>query len=358
MTKSLSYVRPEVRALTPYSLKQPECQIKLNMNENCFGFPDELKEEVWRRLRRRDWARYPDFHPRGIIEGLADHTGVPADWVFVGNGSNDLLQMTLLATLTRETKMIVPAPTFTVYRLQGAVMGATVIEPCLHPEDFSLPVEQLVATIEAEHPALVLVCSPNNPTGNTYPSDQVRPIIEAATDSLILLDEAYVEFSDQNFHPLLSDHENVALLRTFSKAWGLAGARVGYMIAHPSFIQQIRKVKLPYGLNILSETAALVALEHVDLLSEQVTHIIEEREKLFTALKRLPGVRPYPSETNFILCQFDRPTDEVFNACIEAGILIRDVSHYPNLESHLRISVGSEQENTALIDALSNFLMN
>lgn len=357
MNRQSDYVKPEVRALTPYSLKLHEYEIKLNQNENPFGFPKELKEEVWRRLRTRDWARYPDFYLREITERLAEHAGVPPDWVLVGNGSNELLQMTFLATLARGDTIVAPVPTFTLYRLQGVVMGATVVEPCLASGHFDLPVEQITETIAAENPKLVVLCSPNNPTGNTHSVDSVRTAIDAASNSLILLDEAYVEFCDQDYGTLLDEYENIALLRTFSKAWALAGARVGYMIAHPQLIEQISKVKLPYGLNIFSEAVALVALEHRDLFARQVAHIVEQRNKLCTALSELPGVHVYPSQANFILCRFDKPTDAVFDACLGAGILIRDVSHYPMLDSHLRISVGTEEENEALVSALSDFLI-
>lgn len=357
MDNRLNYIKPEVRALKPYTLKLHEYQIKLNQNENPFGFPDELKAEVWRRLRTRDWARYPDFYLREITQGLADHAGVPADWVLAGNGSNELLQMTFLATLARGDSIVVPVPTFTLYRLQGIAMGATVLEPRLTAPHFSLPVGEIVELIRSHAPKVVVLCSPNNPTGNTHPIDSVRPIIEAAAAGLVLLDEAYVEFSDQDYRPLLGEYDNVALLRTFSKAWALAGARVGYMIARPQIIQAISKVKLPYGLNILSETAALVALEHQRMLSEQVARIIQQREELFEALQLLPGGHPYPSQANFILCRLDHPTDEVFDACLQAGILIRDVSYYPGLEGHLRISIGTEEENTTLIKALSDFLI-
>lgn len=357
MDDKVRYIKPQVRALKPYTLKQYTHQIKLNQNENPFGFPDELKHEVWRRLHSRDWARYPDFYLRDITEGLAEYAGVSPDWVLVGNGSNELLQMILLATVTPGDRVIVPVPTFTLYHLQGIVMGATVLEPPLSEPHFSLPTDKIVELIQTDTPKVVVLCSPNNPTGNTHPIERIRPIIEAATTSLVLLDEAYVEFSAQNLRSLLDEYENVALLRTFSKAWALAGARVGYLIAPPQLIQEINKIKLPYGLNILSETAALVALEHKARLHQQVTEIIRQRQQLFEALQALPGVHPYPSQANFILCRFDRSTKEVFEACLEAGILIRDVSYYPGLEGHLRISVGTETENAALMEALASFLI-
>jgi len=345
-------VKPEVRALAPYRLKLHEYRIKLNQNENPFGFPEVLKEEVWRRLRGRDWARYPDFYLRDITEHLAAFADVPSDWVLVGNGSNELLQMTFLTCLGRGDHLVVPVPTFSLYRLQGLAMGATVHEVPLTAPDFQLPVQQVVETARIHQARVVVLCSPNNPTGNAYTEADVRHVLEES-GSLVLLDEAYVEFADRSLRPLLDEYENLLILRTFSKAWALAGVRVGYVLGRPEWLREIAKVKLPYGLNIFSETAAVVALEHQELLAQQVQRIVELREMLYRALRRIPGVHPYPSQTNFILCRFDRPANEVFTTCLKCGILIRDVSNYPGLANHLRISVGTEKENAALIACLT-----
>jgi histidinol-phosphate aminotransferase len=357
MSEELQFIKPEVRGLTAYSLKHHTTDIKLNQNENPFGFPDALKDEVWEQLRRRDWARYPDFYLRTITQGVAELAGVPADRVLVGNGSNELLQMVLLATLSRGDHLVVPVPTFTLYRLQATAMGATVTEPPLVRPDFRLPVDDILTTIERDRPQVVVLCSPNNPTGNVYAEDEARTLADALSEGLLLLDEAYFEFSGQDFRPLLDDYANVALLRTFSKAWGLAGARVGYMLAHPDLIAQIAKIKLPYGLNILSETAALVALTHKDVLAEHVAQLAAERDRLQQALGQLPGVYAYPSQANFILCRFEYSTGDIFDACLQAGILVRDVSHYPGLAGHLRISVGTRAENAALFHTLSDFIL-
>lgn len=357
MSEELQFVKPEVRGLTAYSLKRHSADIKLNQNENPLGFPDALKDEVWEHLRRRDWARYPDFYLRTVTQGVAELAGVPPDWVLVGNGSNELLQMALLATLTRGDRMVVPVPTFSLYRLQATAMGATVAEPALEALDFGLPVDEILALIRRDNPKVVVLCSPNNPTGNVHPEPAVRTIAGALADGLLLLDEAYFEFSDQDFRPLLDDYGNMALLRTFSKAWGLAGARVGYMLARPELITQIAKIKLPYGLNILSETAALVALQHRNVVAEHVAQITAERDRVRDALGSLPGIHAYPSQANFILCRFEHPTGDVFDACLGAGILIRDVSHYPGLAGHLRMSVGTPAQNAALFHALSNFIL-
>jgi histidinol-phosphate aminotransferase len=351
MSNRFDYIKPEVRAIAPYTLKLYEARIKLNQNENPFGFPETLKEEVWRRLRDRDWARYPDFYLREITQRLAAFAEVPDDWVLVGNGSNELLQMTFLTCLGRGDHLVVPVPTFSLYRLQGLAMGATVHEVPLADPDFQLPVEQVIETARAHRARIVVLCSPNNPTGNAFREADIRRVLEES-GSLVLLDEAYVEFAGCNMRPLLEEYENLLILRTFSKAWALGGARVGYVLGRPELLREIAKVKLPYGLNILSETAALVALEHHELLAQQVRRIVELRDVLYDALCGIPGVHPYPSQTNFILCRFDRPSGDVFAACLERGILIRDVSGYPGLANHLRISVGTAEESAALVKCL------
>ena len=260
--------------------------------------------------------------------------------------------MTLLTVLSPGDVVLIVAPTFSLYHLQSTVMGARPVEHLLSATDgFALVPEDVIATAHRHKAKVIILCSPNNPTGNTFPEAAVRRLVEEG-DALVFLDEAYYEFSDQNFRPLLDEYDNIVLFRTFSKAMAMAGLRVGYMLAHPTLIREVGKVKLPYGLNIMSETAALVALAHREALEAQVQTLCQLRDELLTDLAACPGVHPYPSEANFILCRFDQPTDEVFAHLVAHGILVRDVSHYPGLEGHLRISVGTREENTALLEAL------
>ncbi len=344
-------IKAEVRGLTPYTLQDHPYRYKLNQNENPFGFPNELKEAFWQRVRDRDWARYPDFHLRQVTERLAEHAGVSPDMVLVGNGSNELIQVTLMVTLSRGDTVVIPTPTFTLYALLATVLGATPQSVMLRRGDFALPAKEIIAAAQAKQARAVVLCTPNNPTGNIHAEADVRQIIEAC-DGFVIVDEAYHEFCDQDFRALLDDYENVVLLRTFSKAWGLAGARLGYLLGPPALVREIAKAKLPYGLNIFSETAALIALDHRETMQEQVVEISRQRDLLFDALVKLEGVHPYPSQANFVLTRFDRPSAEVFAACLERGVLIRDVSHYPGLAGHLRLSVGTAEENEILLAVL------
>lgn len=351
MSQVLDLIKPEVRELAPYTLRHHTCRVKLNQNENPLGFPDALKEEVWRRVRRRDWARYPDFLLRDVTEGLAAYAGVPPDWVLVGNGSNELIQVTLMATLSRGDAVVIPVPTFTLYRLMSTIMGAKAVEVRLNQGNFSLSPERIIAAAKAHRARIIFLCTPNNPTGTSHPEGAVRQVIEES-GALVIVDEAYREFSDQDFSPLLNDYDNVVVLRTFSKAMAMAGLRVGYLLARPELVREIAKAKLPYGLNILSEAATLVALDHAEILREQVRRIRALRDDLYRELQGIPGVYPCPSQANFILCRFDQPESEVFDALLADGILVRDVSSYPMLAGHLRISVGTAEENAALVRSL------
>lgn len=349
------FAKPEVRAISAYHLEPRETPIKLNQNENAEGFPRAIKEEVWQRVAERDWARYPDFHLREITQRLAAHAGVPEDWVLVGNGSNELLQMALLTTIGRGDHIIVPLPTFTLYRLQSAVMGATVHTPLMRSDDdFAFPVGEVVDLARRHVARAIVVCSPNNPTGTAYAEADIRRVIEA-TPGLVLLDEAYREFNRQDLSPLVRDYDNVVIFRTFSKALAMAGVRVGYCVARPEMAAQIGKVKLPYALSILSEAVTLVSLDHSELFAPTIDAAIQQRERLLAELPRLPGFTVYPSAANFVLVHTEQGAARVFEHLLADGILVRDVSHYPGLADHLRFSVGTAAENDALLASLRRF---
>lgn len=349
------FAKPEVRAVSAYHLEPRDTPIKLNQNENAESFPHALKEEIWQRVAGRDWARYPDFHLREITQRLAAHADVPEDWVLVGNGSNELLQMTLLTVVGRGDHIIVPLPTFTLYRLQSVVMGAMAHTPLMRAEtNFAFPVDEVIDLAQRHDARAIVMCSPNNPTGTAYAEADIRRVIEA-TPGLVLLDEAYREFNRQDLCHLVRDYDNVVIFRTFSKALAMAGVRVGYCIARPEMAAEIGKVKLPYALNILSEAVTLVSLDHPELFAPTIDTAIQQRDRLLIELPRLPGLTVYPSAANFVLVHVAQGSDRAFQRLLSDGILVRDVSHYPGLSDHLRLSVGTAAENDALLESLSHF---
>jgi histidinol-phosphate aminotransferase len=358
MTDPLDLIKPQVRAMKAYTLKPYEYQYRMNQNENPLGFPAELKEKVWERLREADWARYPDFNLVEVTEAVARYARVRPSQVLVGNGSNEMIYNAMAVTLGAGDHIVIPVPTFSVYKLIATVMGATVHEPrMVAARGFALPTDEVIETARAHGAKMVVICTPNNPTAQSYPMDEVRRVC-AESGAIVLIDEAYQEFSSQNLLPLVEEFPNVVLLRTFSKALALGGLRVGYAITNEALATEIHKGKLPYALNAFSAAAVVVALEHRAAFDEEIALIRAERERLFAALTALPFARPVPSDANFILTRFvGFSPQQVFDYLLERGILIRDVSSYPELGEYLRISVGAPHENDALIGALQDLVV-
>jgi histidinol-phosphate aminotransferase len=348
----LARIKPAVRALSAYTLDPVETPIKLNQNENPFDIPEPIKREVAARLARRAWSRYPDFVPSRLLERLAAFAGWRPDGVLAGNGSNELIQALMMVTVGPGVRVVVPEPTFTLYRLQASVLGGEVVGVPLDADlRFDLAAIERAAAERAA--AVVVLCSPNNPTGCRVELDDLDRLC-ARFDGLVVVDEAYHEFSGQTAVGLLARHANLVVLRTFSKAMAMGGLRVGYMLAAPEIAAEVNKAKLPYNLNVFSMTAAEVAVERYDeLLAPLVETIVRERERLIPAVAAVDGLEPYPSHANFFVVRTHRLAPrELFDALVRRGILVRDVSRYPMLSDALRVSVGTPAENDALLEAL------
>jgi histidinol-phosphate aminotransferase len=348
----LAKIKPAVRALRAYTLDPVEAPIKINQNENPFDMPDPIKREVERRLRDRPWSRYPDFVPARLLERLAAFAGWRPDGVLVGNGSNELIQAVMMVTVGPGARVAIPEPTFTLYRLQASVLGGEVVGVPLD-ERLGFDIDAIErATANGAADVLVL-CSPNNPTGCRVETNDLDRLCERF-DGLVVVDEAYHEFSGETAAPLLARRRNLVVLRTFSKAMAMGGLRVGYMLAAPEIAREVEKAKLPYNLNAFSATAAEVAVERYDeLLRPLVETLVSERERVLAAVAGIEGLEPYPSHANFFVVRVRRePPRRLFERLLARGILVRDVSGYPMLGDALRISIGTREENDALLAAL------
>jgi histidinol-phosphate aminotransferase len=351
MKDPLELVKPAVRALQAYTLAARPAPIKVNQNENPYELPEEVKREVLAAALQRPWGRYPPFDPRELREALAEFAGWTEEGVLAGNGSNELIEALLLVTVGPGTRVVIPEPTFTLYALLTGILGG---EPVRVPLGASLQYEPsaLVEAARAAGASLTIVCSPNNPTGSVLALADVERLCRE-TPGLVVIDEAYHEFAGSSVVPLLGEQENLIVLRTFSKAMALAGLRVGYLLASPRLVREIDKARLPYNLNFFSETAALAALRRRDVLAASVKRLREAREELMKSLALLPEVVVHPSQANFFLLELrEAEPRAVFEALYAKGILVRDVTSYPGLRRCLRISVGSDEENHALLSAL------
>jgi histidinol-phosphate aminotransferase len=354
--EGLALVKPGVRAQAGYTLRSPATRRKLNQNECPLDLPPELKRAVLDRAAAAAWQRYPEFVPARLTERLSAHYGWVPDGVVVGNGSNELIQATLSVVLAPGDAVVAPAPTFSVYRLLTGVLGGRFV-PVPLGDRFAFDVDRIVETAARERARVIVLNSPNNPTGSALPEGAVEHIL-AESAALVVCDEAYQDFGGPSAIPLLRRSSRLVVLRTFSKAMGMAGLRFGLALAHPEVARELAKGKLPYNVNLVTLAAADVALDHAGLLAARTRAIVETRERFLPRLAALPGLEIFPTAANFVLIRCrGRPAAEVFRRLQEEhGILVRDVSHAAELAECLRISIGTEEDMEAVLAALGEIL--
>ena len=358
LESALRHIKPAVRELAAYTLRPDESRIKLNQNENPYDVPAELKERLLGRLAERPWNRYPPFVARDFIAAVAEATGWPAGGILVGNGSNELIQAILATVVEPAVSVVIPEPTFTLYRLLTRVGGGTVVPAPLDGE-LGFDVQRIIRAALESDAALVVVCSPNNPTGAALSREQIERLHDE-TESLVVLDQAYVEFGGFDAIPLLAERPRLIILRTFSKAMALAGLRAGYLLAHEELAREIAKAKLPYNLNFITETVAAEVLRNRELLRPRVEEIRAERDRLLRELGTMDGIRVYPSAANFVLFRVESGFLDhriVFRRLLdEHSVLVRDVSKYPMLDGCLRVNAGTPAENDAFLKGMREIL--
>ncbi|HEX8686027.1 MAG TPA: histidinol-phosphate transaminase [Pyrinomonadaceae bacterium] len=351
MSNPLDRIKPRVRGLKAYTLSPDRASVKINQNENPWDAPEALKRETLRRMSERAWSRYPDFVPASLHEKLAAFAGWTPEGVVAGNGSNELIQATLMVTVGEGRRVLISEPTFALYRQVATVLGGEVVSVPLNA-GLQFDVAALRREIERTGPDVVILCSPNNPTGCRVEEEDLESLL-SASGALVVVDEAYFEFSGRTVAPLLARHDNLAVFRTFSKAMGLAALRVGYLLAAPALAREVSKAVLPYNLNAFSQAAAEVAVEmYEEALRPTVRRIVEERARLYDALDKIEGLAPVASHANFMVVRSEVEPRRVFRALLERDILVRDVSGYPMLADYFRASVGTPEENDRLVAAL------
>ncbi len=348
-------LRPEISSLAEYRLVQHPCRIKLNQNENPYELPEEIKKEVLGKLAAARWSRYPPFVPTDLIAAIARFVGWRPEGTLLGNGSNELLQLIFTSALEKGRKVVLSQPTFTLYRILAGSLAADVVDVPMLP-GFRFDVEGIVRAAREGNARMVVLCSPNNPTGTILTRQEVHHIM-TSTSGLVVLDEAYVQFAPETQVGLLEEFDRLIILQTFSKAMGAAGLRFGYALGAPGVMKHLAKVKLPYNVNIFTLIAAETLIERWGILREWIARLKESRDALRRGLESLPGLRVYPSGANFVLIEsVDKTPGEIFTALVRQGILIRDVSTYPMLERGLRITVGTRTQNERLVTTLEEIL--
>ncbi|HEU5459733.1 MAG TPA: histidinol-phosphate transaminase [Pyrinomonadaceae bacterium] len=348
MADQLHYIKPAVRALRAYTLSPYRASVKLNQNENPWDAPARIKEEVLRRFEARKWSRYPDFVPASLHERLAEFADWKPDGVVAGNGSNELIQALLMVTIATGKRVLISEPTFALYRQVTTVLGGEVESVSL-TSSLQFDFEALQRIVEEKQPDVTIICSPNNPTGCVIDDKNLRSLLRISR-GLIVIDEAYHEFAEHSVVPLLNEHENLIVLRTFSKAMALSALRIGYLLASPDLVTEIRKAVLPYNLNAFSQMAAEVAVEKYESeLRPLVKQIISERDRLFNELSKIGDLVPVRSKGNFMVVKSATDPKRIFADLLARDILVRDVSAYPMLREYFRVCVGTPEENNYLL---------
>lgn len=345
-------VRPEIRELREYALDLSPCRHKLDQNESPYPLPPPVRKRVQRRWVARDWGRYPDFHSDALRDALAERCGWTREGVLVGNGSNELLGVAVDALAGPGATVLGVLPTFSLYRTMAIRSGAT--PRFLGPRpDLRLPLAELEAAIRATPDAVVVLCTPNNPTGEAVPLDRIERLLAAGTGPL-LLDNAYGELADEDLRPILDRSRRVVLFRTFSKAWSMGGLRLGYLLADPEIVRQLIKVKLPYNVGFAASVAGEEALRAEGAVRRRVATLVGRRSGWARMLAGF-GFDVLPSQANFLLTRHPRAA-AVLEGLAERSIRIRDLRKGEHMDDCLRFSVGDGRALRDVMAALAEIL--
>ena len=347
-------VRPNINSLSAYQAKEILCRVKLDANESPYGLSREVlailgSGKGWDLFSRVN--RYPDPEAGSLKKVIAGNLKVRPENLLQGNGSDELIYYLIT---TFGGPVMFPTPTFSMYGIIAQAIGEERVGVPLD-EEFDLDMKRMLREMRQKKPKLVFLSTPNNPTGNCFSSDRILKMIEAGSSySIVVVDEAYQPFaSEKGFIPLLKDYENLLIMRTLSKI-GLAGLRAGFLIGDRKIINEVNKVRLPFNLNSLSQAIAEEVMRRGDVLKQNIKSVVSGRGKLFSELSKIGGVKPYPSEANFILFRVADP-DIIYEGLLNKGVLVRNMKGV--VDGCLRVTVGTPGENRIFIGALKRVVM-
>jgi histidinol-phosphate aminotransferase len=349
--QALDCIRPDVRAAHAYVVQASHGVLKLDAMENPYRLPPELQQALGERLGALALNRYPAERTAELARALARHAGVPDSCgVTLGNGSDELIGLLTIAVARPGATVLAPLPGFVMYEALARQQRLDFIGVPLRADDFQLDEAAMLAAIEQHRPALIYLAYPNNPTGTLWDGAVIERIAQAAP-GLVVMDEAYQPFASADSLALMARQPNVLVMRTMSK-FGLAGVRIGYLLGAPALVEQVEKLRPPYNISVLNAEAAFFALEHADVYAAQAAELRQQRERVFAALLAMPGISPWPSQGNMILARV-QDAATTFAALKARGVLIKNVSAmHPLLANCVRITVGTPDENTLLLQAL------
>jgi histidinol-phosphate aminotransferase len=370
-------IRQDVQSMHAYAIQDSKGMVKLDAMENPHRLSLTLQAELGARLGALALNRYPDGRVNDLRKALADYAAMPEGFdIMLGNGSDELISLLAMACDVpvepggKKPVVLAPLPGFVMYAMSAQLQGLDFVGVPLTP-DFELDAAAMCTAIAQHQPAIVYLAYPNNPTANLWDAASMAQVVRAAGEvgSIVVLDEAYQPFSSHSYIDVIranpAAHGHVLLMRTLSK-FGLAGVRLGYMMGAKALIAEVDKVRPPYNISVLNCECALFALEHADTFAAQAENIRAQRQRLLDALRAMPGVQPFNSDANMILVRISALAGEgagtdtaqkVFDGLKARGILVKNVSKmHPLLANCLRLTVGTADENTRLLAALSEIL--
>ena len=341
------FVRPEIRQLVPYESKHlPDC-IKLDANENPFLWPAGMREELF--TEKIAFNRYPDGMAQELKKAIATYTKTQPEGILVGNGSDELIQLLLMTFGGLGKSVIIHPPTFSMYQIAARLTDTTVVQvPLL--QGLELDTKEMLKAALSPDAHVLIVCNPNNPTGSLFPRAEILRLVRES-GKIVVVDEAYAEFSAETLITEIENYPNLVILRTFSKAFGMAGLRLGYLLGHPETIALINRVRQPFNVNSYSQKVGILALGYVEEYQEQIQKIKAETQKLYEGLTQIPNIAVYPTKANFILFKPGDP-DGWTEKLLRRGFLVRNMGDLLGLGRCLRISAGLPEENDGFLRAL------
>ncbi len=349
-------LRAELENMLAYQVAHTEGLIKLDAMENPYPLPASLRDKWLSTLRKVTLNRYPDPQAKRLKQNFRNTFSISSKLeLILGNGSDELIQLLILAIAKPNACILTVTPSFSMYKLIAKFIGVHIIQVPLEVNSFTLRPDHICKAIHENDPALIFLACPNNPTGTLWPREQIEQIVRHAT-GLVVIDEAYAPFAAYSMMYMAEKYSHVLILRTMSKM-GLAGLRLGWLLGSAQWLSEINKLRLPYNVNALTQASVDFALSHISVFNDQVKLICKQREQLIAAMRDIDSIKVFSSESNFILFKTLRiSADIIFKRLISHKIMIKNVADKGLLGNCLRVTVGTESENQAFLTALNKSL--
>ena len=346
----MDLVCEKIKSLKAYHVETVENGIKLHANENPYPPSPELLKKILARFEKLNLNRYPDPDCKTLKEAISTRIGVPTNQLVIGNGSDELIQNLMQVFCNEGDTIAFPDPTFAMYAITAKGMGLKVHTFPLN-DNWDFKVTPLIEKLNASHARIVFISYPNNPTGNCFSRTEIQKLVENF-EGIVVLDEAYYDFSGQSFLSQMKDHNNLVILRSLSKI-GLAGLRVGYGIFPSTLVDEINKVRLPYNSNSISQIGATELMNNFETVQKQINSIKEERTRLLDELAKIKSITAFPSDANFILFKASHDGESIYRNLIKNGVLVRNLGAHPRLKNCMRVTIGTKAENDQFLNRLT-----